>query len=452
MESERTPVRDNHAPVAQESTLFSLPVSGRIPAALEGCFVQIGPNDCWTRPTGARPWFAGEGMAHALALSEGSAIWYRCRYVVSPEIAAARGIEPPYPLQAGPTGPGNAGLLACGDQLLATGPLTCPYALDTTLETVGCADFGTLSGAASVVGGQRPPGSEQLELLVQDLEPPFLRRVVLDGDGAARESIAIPLRSPTLVTDFAITTRHVAVPELPVVFDIEQSLEGLACAWRWAADHAARVGMVARTGNAATQWFELEPCFVFHVVNAFDDGDGMIVDVIRQPSAFTAEAGSDAPTGGTLQRWTLDPSRRRVTEECLDAGRQDFPTIDPRRRGRTYRFAWLVELDDAEGGGREFLVKHDLARAETSRHALGAGRQADRIAFVPAHARADEDEGFVLGFVYDSTRGASDLLVLDARRMHAPPLAVVELPCRVPFGREAKWLPQNAAQDTPAPT
>jgi carotenoid cleavage dioxygenase len=54
-----------------------------------------------------------------------------------------------------------------------------------------------------------------------------------------------------------------------------------------------------------------------------------------------------------------------------------------------------------------------------------------------------EDDGFLMTFVYDGERNASELLVLDAQDLSASPLARVLLPARVPFGFHGSWVPDG---------
>ena len=52
--------------------------------------------------------------------------------------------------------------------------------------------------------------------------------------------------------------------------------------------------------------------------------------------------------------------------------------------------------------------------------------------FVPKSADAAENDGWVLALRYDRERDRSDLVILDAREFGGDPVAVVQLPRRVP--------------------
>ena len=48
-----------------------------------------------------------------------------------------------------------------------------------------------------------------------------------------------------------------------------------------------------------------------------------------------------------------------------------------------------------------------------------------------------------MAYVFDAKRNASDVVILSARDFSGPPLAVVELPVRVPFGFHGDWIPDR---------
>ena len=81
-------------------------------------------------------------------------------------------------------------------------------------------------------------------------------------------------------------------------------------------------------GDADVRWFDVDPCYVFHPMNAFDDGDTVVVDVPRHPTMF--KRSNVGPNDGgvpTLERWTIDLSAGKVREERIDERGQEFPRV-----------------------------------------------------------------------------------------------------------------------------
>ena len=190
----------------------------------------------------------------------------------------------------------------------------------------------------------------------------------------------------------------------------------------------------------------MDPSYVFHVVNAFDDGDRTVLDVVRYDSVFDTGPGEAlSRCNPSLHRWTVDPGADRVLEERLDDTPVEFPRIDPAVAGRHHRYAYTVRHgDDPMRPSFVGLVKYDLSRDEAVRYDPGEGRMPGEPVFVRAADGTGEDEGWVLSVVYDAARDASDLVILDATSFSGPPVATVHLPARVPFGFHGSWVPSDS--------
>src|SRR5580698_10522770 len=78
------------APGTDEITAFDLPVTGRIPAELNGRYLRNGPNPLGLDDPGYH-WFIGAGMVHGVRLRDGRAEWDRNRWVRSRRVAEAIG-------------------------------------------------------------------------------------------------------------------------------------------------------------------------------------------------------------------------------------------------------------------------------------------------------------------------------------------------------------------------
>jgi carotenoid cleavage dioxygenase len=228
--------------------------------------------------------------------------------------------------------------------------------------------------------------------------------------------------------------------DLPVVFDLQMVADGFALPFRWDDAHVSRFGVMPRAGGEV-QWIEIEPCYVFHPLNAYDDGERIVMDAVRYRRTFDLAHQGEQEVGA-LYRFTIDPSAGRVTTQLLDDRGQEFPRLDPRRETLPHRYGYAVEVGPNAGafsfGG---LLKHDLLRGTCERHDVGEGRAASEGVFVPSGP--GEDEGYVLAPVYDAGRNASDVIILDAQNFSAAPLATVHLPVRIPFGFHGNFVPRQ---------
>jgi carotenoid cleavage dioxygenase len=222
-------------------------------------------------------------------------------------------------------------------------------------------------------------------------------------------------------------------------------MNGQPMPFRWKPEYGARVGVMPRDGtNADVRWADVELCYVFHPLNAYDDGDRVVVDVTRHPEMFNhSRTGPWEEQAPTLDRWTIDPVAGKVIEERLDDRPNELPRVDPRLVGRRHRYGYAAQLATVDDETEDFagLLKYDLDRGTTEVHDVGPGRHAAEGTFVPAGEAAGEDEGWVLSYVYDDTTDTSDLVIIDATDFAGAPIATVRLPQRVPYGFHGSWLP-----------
>ena len=119
----------------------------------------------------------------------------------------------------------------------------------------------------------------------------------------------------------------------------------------------------------------------------------------------------------------------------LDDRPMEFSRVHPDYDGKQHRFGYL--LND---GRLNNYFKHDFEKSETAVHDFGEACQAAEPVFIPKKNAQSEDEGFVVGFVYDKKTDLSDFVILDAQNFSEAPLARVTLPQRVPFGFHGSWI------------
>lgn len=117
------------------------------------------------------------------------------------------------------------------------------------------------------------------------------------------------------------------------------------------------------------QWFNIEPCYVFHPINAYDDGSKVVIDVVRHPKMFATDFFGPNEGAPATWRYVLDRATGTATESPLNDRAVEFPRVDERLVGRKHRFSWTVEVGLDSGGDVVWpgtgLVRHD-ARTGTS--------------------------------------------------------------------------------------
>lgn len=444
--SENMYLAGNFGPVEEEVTAFDLEVTGEIPKSLEGRLLRIGPNPIDADPKNHH-WFLGSGMVHGLRMRDGKALWYRNRYVVDDNVAEAKELPPVSgPDRAVEIGGGTANtniIQHAGQTLAIVEAGNLPVELTYELETVRRSDFdGTLPGGLSA-HPHLDPDTGELHAAVYSPMKQEIQYVVVGTDGRVRKTVEVPVPGSPMVHDCMITKNYFILLDLPVVLDGDVIEAGHSFPYKWHPEYGARVGLLPREGMAEdVTWHEVDPCYVFHPMNGYEDDDGRVVlDVIRHSEMFASDMRGPNDGTSTLDRWLIDPTGGPVKESRLDDRSQEFPRFDERLTGKPYRFGYTAGL--GAGLSLEGLKKHDLVSGTSQIHTEGKHRIFLEPVFVPESPDAGEDEGWVMAYVYDQTTEKSDVVILHAQDFAAPPIATIHLPQRVPFGFHGNWMPDN---------
>ena len=428
----------NFRPVTHELTSFDLPITGQLPEGLHGMFVRNGPN-ATVNPTAH--WFMGDGMVHGVRLQDGRARWYRNRAVRTHRLAGAPAIrsDGSRDLTAGLA---NTNVIRHAGRILALEESSLPYELTPELDTGGPFDF---SGALSRPMTAHPkicPLTGELHFIGYDFAPPYLTYHVADANGRLTSQRVVDIPAAVMMHDFCLTEHYVVFLDLPAVFDLDLALQG-TMPFRFDPPHGARLGILRRDDpQSAVVWVDIEPCYVFHVLNAHDDNDTITIDAVRHNTLWF---GGDAQPG-TLWRWTIDLSRRQASDRQLDDQLCEFPRIDDRQIGLHAQHGWTSAMPDRGGCTRGRITVIELDTEKTTTHRFDAGHEPGEAVFAPQDEQPG-GQGWLLAFVYSRATDKSDLVVLDANHADAEPVAIIHLPARVPHGFHGTWMPDLTGSD-----
>ena len=431
-------LRENWAPLLSERTEASLQVDGAIPPELNGTYIRTGPNP----KSGTSPhWFLGDGMVHGIRLRNGKAEWYRNRFVQTPNVTETTDRSVTAPRELG-RGTANTHVLQHGKQILCLNESSWPWLIDQDLNTLGCQNYdGALKCSMTAHPKVCPETGELLAFSYFGFSPPFLHYIRVGADGQLKQVEGIDIPHMVMMHDFSITRRHVIFMDLPLLFKPHLIASGIPFQFDSAA--GARLGVMPRTGgNRDVRWFPIEPCYVFHTVNAFESGNRIVMHVSKMASAFGADS-NDYANVARLWRWTIDLDAGTVFEDQVDDRAGDFGRVNNSRVGLDARYGYLMSLD-GEGNSEEpiygsRLYKYDLHNGSRATHELGKNVRGGEPTF--AQSGLGEDEGWVMTICHDETSGQSKFVILDAQNFGKPPVATIKLPYRVPYGAHGSWIP-----------
>lgn len=437
------------APVTDEVDVEAPPVVGRLPGELHGMLVRNGPNPLGGRFAGhdVLSWWPEAAMLHGISFREGRAVGYRNRWVRTRRWASVHdGTRAALLPDTNP----NVNVLRHAGEILALAEGGPPLAITSDLETVGAPRRNAALADGVTAHPKVDPHTGELVTFRADPRERGLRYGVSGPDGARRCDLEIELPAPSMMHDIAITATRSILLDLNVAYDFSLLSRGYRLPLRWHDDHGSRLGILPRHGGPV-RWFDVEPCFIQHVVNAYDlDASRVVLDAVRYPWYFRlGRDGTFEPHPlGVLWRYVVDLESGSVTERPLDDLAVELPRIHEGHTGRPYRYLYAVEQPtDREMRG---VVRYDLMDGSRQRFAVPQGDQNSEPVFVPRPGSSAEDDGWVLVCIYRRATDTSDVAILDARDIARGPLATVTLPRRIPAGFHGAWLP-GAASDRPLP-
>lgn len=450
-------VLGNFAPITFEAEARFLPVVGELPRGLSGTLYRNGPNPLFQPDDPAHHhWFLGDGMVHAFSLHDGRAS-YRNRWVRTGKFEAEAAAGAPIAFSFGrpPEGVRNEGVantnvLFHAGKLLALEEGHLPIELDPhSLATRGPQSFGgTLEGPFTAHPKIDPLTGELIFFGYSAGGPltPTMSYGTLASDGRMARFERFEAPYCAMVHDFIVTERHVLFPVLPLVGDLPRAMRG-GPAFAWEPEKGAHIGLIDRTrGTASLRWFRAESCFVFHVLNAWEQDGRVLADVMQfdTPPLFPRPDGAMAETGTSarLVRWSLDPGAGTdaFSRTELDDLPGEFPRFDERRAGLPHRYG-AIAARTRDGSVQDSIAWYDLVGGRRTLYTLPEGDGISEPVFVPRAPDADEGDGWLLALAYRAAENQSDLLVLDTDAIDRGPVARVALAHRVPFGFHGNFVP-----------
>jgi carotenoid cleavage dioxygenase-like enzyme len=459
-------LQGNFAPVHEEVAVDNLTVTGKLPPEMDGMFVRNGPNPQFP-PIKNHHWFEGDGMLHGVRIQEGRAS-YRNRYIRTPywkaenaEGCALYGsfLDPPSVtallrlirnwLKRLPVMKNTANTaLVCHDgRLLALWEGGEPYEIQVPdLDTVCPYTYGGKLKHQFTAHPKVDPATGEMLFFGYSLFKPSVQYSVVSAQGKIASTTTIDIARPVVMHDFAITPRHTLFMDLPLTISTKRMLRGQPLL-KFEPDLGARLGILPRNGMGQDiKWFEVSPCYVFHTLNAYEDGDEVVLLGCRTkefPDSFfmppSSQTGHEAMIGKgfapVMYRWRLNLKTGTTREEALDDVPTDFPRINEGLVGNQTRYGYTVNINEPNE-----LLRYDFEQGRSERHDHGKLRIGGEGVFVPRPNATAEDDGWLVTYAHDEGNGTSELIVIEAQDFSAPPVARVRIPARVPYGFHGAWV------------
>lgn len=444
---ENLPWRGVFRDLPREHGFEPLRVEGRLPGQLRGVLYRCGPARF---SIGGEPylhWFDADGAVAAVRF-EGSRVDAAVRTVATrwlrEEQAANRQLYRSY-AQLGrgwrrwltlPKNPANISVMPYGGQVLALWEAGLPIALDpSTLDTRGETDLGGRIGPTFSAHPHRV-GKTLFNFGVK-YGPKFSINLYQFESAIARVA-NVPLPRPTIIHDFIVTQKHAVFFCPPVRLRLARLLAGLGSFdsnLAWEPEHGTEVVVIPLADPDKPVRFTVPPFFQWHFVNAWEEGNTLVVDYLPyddfETNAWFGRAPYEParqPPPSRYARARLDLKTRRMDVDVLSEVSVDFPAIHPDAAGRAHDSVWLL---DFERSIPPSLVRFDTKTRSLRRVPLGGDTFPGEAVVTP--------EGWVLSLVYDGNRDASYVAVIDGERPEDGPVARLWFDHAIPFLFHGAW-------------
>ncbi|KAM6570637.1 hypothetical protein CsatB_018622 [Cannabis sativa] len=487
----------NFAPIRDETPpIKDLPVIGYLPECLNGEFVRVGPNPKFS-PVAGYHWFDGDGMIHGLRIKDGKAT-YVSRYVRTSRIKQEEYFGGSKFMKIGDlkgffgllmvnmqmlraklkvldlsygNGTANTALIYHHGKLLALSEADKPYVLkvleDGDLQTLGLLDYDKRLTHSFTAHPKVDPFTGEMFTFGYAHTPPYITYRVISKDGFMHEPVPITVSDPIMMHDFAITENYAIFMDLPLIFKPKEMVKEKKLIFSFDATKKARFGVLPRYAKdeLLIKWFELPNCFIFHNANAWEEEDEVVLITCRLENPDLDMVSGTVKEklenfSNELYEMRFNMKTGLATQKQLSASAVDFPRVNESYTGRKQRYVYGTRLDSiAKVTG---IVKFDLhAEPESGKkclevggnvqglYDLGPGRFGSEAIFVPKvpGVESEEDDGYLIFFVHDENTKKSAVHVIDAKTMSSDPVAVVDLPHRVPYGFHAFFVTEEQLQE-----
>lgn len=448
-------------------------LSGTLPDGIRGVLYRNGPGRLAHHGYRYQHLFDGDGMVQRFLFSEGD-VRYTNRYVRTREFVAEEKAGKPLYRSFGTNLPGgflrnafrmhfkntaNTHVLLNNGRLFALWEGGAPHELDpVTLETRGLATFGgTLEpkyAGERAMGVGRPFAAHYRvergsgDTVSFGLSPGLKQRLLLhrlDSGGKLREPTELELPHLSFVHDFLLTEEGERLFFLvPVSFGVASSFAGLSTPVGSIVSRQEPTTVLISDGEAVIHRLESDPCFVFHFINGYRQGEGYVVDLCRMeafPSAEDVRAlledrVPENPMFGYLTRYHLDPLTGEVRKERLFDHPMELPTVNPERAGRKHRYTWSIAGDPEQKraeGTIHGVAKFDVESGTAVYRSFYPSFPGEPLFVANPEGSGGEDEGWILMLLFNVREERTELLVLDGSTLKELWRGALPIPIHIGF-------------------
>jgi beta,beta-carotene 9',10'-dioxygenase len=445
----------------QAYSMQNIPVSGKIPEWLEGNYIRNGPGMFNLNGRRVNHWFDAMGALHSFNIRNGK-VDYVSRYIECESFrsAAEQGTlkfsefatDPcksifkkvqsyVFPTLPNMTDNPKIHVARIGERYMALGETPMQVEFDPqTLEKIGVDEIVPGAFAYKTTAHPHFEKDHAYNLVVKFGMQSYYR--IYDMVQKKKHLANVPVAKPAYMHGFGMSERYFIIAAGPLVvvpihllFWKKPYIEN----HQWLPQEGAKIWVIEKSTGKTKAVFETEAFFCFHHINAWEEGDEIVMDIdayddadiINKYYLKELERQDLRLPEGKLRRYRLDLTTKKVKEivtvsdACIELPRIDYDRFNMKGN---YRFAYGVGLHPMHKiGFYNSIVKIDTKSGDASYWHQDDCYPGEPY-FISSPGSKHDAEGVLLSVVLDAANERSFLLVLDANSLDEIARATVPEP------------------------
>jgi all-trans-8'-apo-beta-carotenal 15,15'-oxygenase len=444
-------------------------IHGQIPEWLRGSYYLNGPARFERNGFRYKHWLDGDGMLRALHFTD-QGVEFISKFVETVKLRAERNagkfiyrtfgtsfegdllrrdvmLEPPV----------NVSVYPFAEKLLAFAEQSIPIEIDSsTLETGEEFDFHSKLNQISPFSAHPkfdPLTGQMVNFGISfSNRNPMLHLYQFEADASLSTRRRFPIEMAYTNHDFALSPHFAVFFFSPLVMDFESFWTGGASvmeALRWLPQNPSYLYVAPRERGKNSFSIERPGGHCLHLINAFEEGDLLTVDLIEFPSPIypeyqpVPEFYKSVEAGGPV-RYVIDTLNHRLLERIsMNYDRApDFPATDPRKVTQPYEHFWMLGITDIDHKGRKFFDQ--LAHGSWKEGDVNDIYQSQKDHYLGGEPvllpHPDSvDRGLIIIQCFDSKSDQVEFQLFDCQNVSSGPVARLPLKHKTPPGFHASF-------------
>jgi carotenoid cleavage dioxygenase-like enzyme len=450
-----------------------LEVQGKIPEWLHGTLIRNGPGTFKVGEQQYRHWFDGLAMLHKFTIQNGN-VSYANKYLntkayheakATNQISYSEFATDPCRSLFGRvmavfnpkiTDSAKVSIAKVAQRYMALAETPIQVEFDPeTLETAGVFNYeNRLVGQMTTVHPQFDFENEIVYNLVTRYHRVSHYNIYqINGNHSPSRLSSLPVNSPSYMHSFGMSKNYFILTEFPLVVNpialllwLKPYIEN----FKWKPERGTPFWVVNRHTGELVGKFESDPFFAFHHINAFEQGEELIVDLAAYEDASIIQSyylerlqtNQNELPPGNLRRYRIPLKGKKVSYETISESCMELPNFDYARLNTNpdYRYVYSVSVNkENKLGFYNQILKVDI-KQKKDEFWFESGCYPGEPIFVGRPGRVNEDDGVILSVVLNEKSGSSFLLVLDANSFIE--IARASIPQPILFGYHGAYFPE----------